>query len=63
MSKDLILTPDDLGSAYKQAIPANPRFFHFMGNLNPLKFQQAQNIVFRQPGKPDYVIKGKAIAG
>lgn len=59
MSKELILTPDELCPAYKKAIPASPRYFHFMTSINPLAFHEADVVIFRQTGKPDVIIKDR----
>lgn len=55
MSKHLDLTVADLLPAYRDKPPEKPRFFHF--HRKALEFQEAETIVFKCSGRPDYVIK------
>lgn len=54
-NKHLELTVADLAPAYKNKVPDRPRFYHFL--VKAADFQEAETIVFKQEGKPDYVIK------
>ncbi len=58
MEQPLILTPENLAPAFKQKIPDNPKFFHFTG-FTAAQFHEPDIIIFRQPGKPDLVLKDR----
>lgn len=55
MSQHLELTVNDLLPSFKAKIPHVLKFFHFSRTAK--EFHDAETIVFKQEGKPDYVIK------
>lgn len=55
--KQLTLGVSDLLPTFQKTPPENPRFYHF--NVSAKKFHEADIIVYKQDGKPDYVIKDR----
>lgn len=55
--KQLHLGVDDLLPTYQKTPPANPRFYHF--KVSARNFHEADIILYKQDGKPDYVIKDR----
>lgn len=55
--KVLNLGVKDLLPAYEKNPPTHPRFYHFM--VSARNFHEADIIIYKQDGKPDYVIKDR----
>jgi hypothetical protein len=53
----LKLTVADLIPHFREKVPKDPRFFHFMESKKPKDFQEATLITFTRPDGTEYVIK------